>query len=111
MIETGAGITVLLSAILGVLVGGVVVTQTIYAATVDHIREYATLKAMGALYRLCPGDGYQSGDSSYESKQYYRHYYPLAINRGNFWADIAHVHWRLYGFHYKSHPSRSCYGV
>jgi putative ABC transport system permease protein len=52
MIETGAGITVLLSAILGVLVGGVVVTQTIYAATVDHIREYATLKAMGA------GNGY-----------------------------------------------------
>jgi putative ABC transport system permease protein len=34
----------------------VVVAQTIYAATVDHIREYGTLKAMGAtnayLYRV-----------------------------------------------------------
>ena len=48
MIGTGAGITVLLAAGLGVLVGGVVVAQTIYAATVDHIREYGTLKAMGA---------------------------------------------------------------
>ena len=33
-----------------------VVAQTIYAATIDHIREYGTLKAMGAtngyLYRI-----------------------------------------------------------
>jgi putative ABC transport system permease protein len=48
MFGTGAGITVLIAAGLGVLVGIVVVAQTIYAATVDHIREYGTLKAMGA---------------------------------------------------------------
>ncbi len=48
MFGTGAGVTVLIAAALGVLVGIVVVTQTIYAATVDHIREYGTLKAMGA---------------------------------------------------------------
>ena len=56
MFGTGAGFTVLLAASLGVLVGGVVVAQTIYAATVDHLREYGTLKAMGAsnsyLYRV-----------------------------------------------------------
>lgn len=45
---TGAGITTLMGAALGLLVGIVVVAQTIYAATVDHIREYGTLKAMGA---------------------------------------------------------------
>jgi putative ABC transport system permease protein len=48
MFGTGAGITVLIAAALGLLVGIVVVAQTIYAATVDHIREYGTLKAMGA---------------------------------------------------------------
>jgi len=30
------------------VVGFVVVAQTIYATTVDHLREYGTLKAMGA---------------------------------------------------------------
>jgi putative ABC transport system permease protein len=51
MFGTGAGITVLIAAGLGLLVGVVVVAQTIYAATVDHIREYGTLKAMGATNR------------------------------------------------------------
>lgn len=46
--NTGAGITTLLGAVLGLIVGVVVVAQTIYAATVDHIREFGTLKAMGA---------------------------------------------------------------
>lgn len=45
---TGAGITTLMGAVLGLIVGVVVVAQTIYAATVDHIREFGTLKAMGA---------------------------------------------------------------
>lgn len=53
---TGAGITTLMGAVLGLLVGTVVVAQTIYSATVDHIREFGTLKAMGAtngyLYRV-----------------------------------------------------------
>jgi putative ABC transport system permease protein len=48
MFGTGAGISVLIAAGLGLLVGVVVVAQTIYAATIDHIREYGTLKAMGA---------------------------------------------------------------
>lgn len=48
MFGTGAGVTVLIAAALGLLVGVVVVAQTIYAATVDHIREFGTLKAMGA---------------------------------------------------------------
>jgi putative ABC transport system permease protein len=48
MFSTGAGIAVLLAALLGFIVGIVVVAQTIYATTMDHIREYGTLKAMGA---------------------------------------------------------------
>jgi putative ABC transport system permease protein len=45
---TGAGTTTLMGAILGLLVGIVVVAQTIYAATIDHLKEFGTLKAMGA---------------------------------------------------------------
>jgi putative ABC transport system permease protein len=48
MFTTGAGVAVLLAAILGLVVGVVVVTQTIYATTMDHLREYGTLKAIGA---------------------------------------------------------------
>ena len=56
MFTTGAGIAVLLAAVLGLVVGVVVVAQTIYATTMDHLKEYGTLKAMGAtnryLYRV-----------------------------------------------------------
>lgn len=45
---TGAGTTTLMGALLGLLVGVVVVAQTIYAATIDHLKEFGTLKAMGA---------------------------------------------------------------
>ncbi|MGC2767348.1 MAG: ABC transporter permease [Candidatus Acidiferrum sp.] len=48
MFTTGAGVAVLMAAALGLVVGFVVVAQTIYATTMDHIREYGTLKAMGA---------------------------------------------------------------
>jgi putative ABC transport system permease protein len=47
-LKTGAGIAVLFAAILGVVVGFVVVAQTIYATTMDHLQEFGTLKAMGA---------------------------------------------------------------
>jgi putative ABC transport system permease protein len=56
MFTTGAGVTVLIAAALGLVVGLVVVAQTIYASTMDHIREFGTLKAMGAsngyIYRV-----------------------------------------------------------
>ncbi|MBV9761796.1 MAG: ABC transporter permease [Acidobacteriaceae bacterium] len=48
LFTTGAGIALLVAAMLGLLVGAVVVAQTIYAITVDHERDYGMLKAMGA---------------------------------------------------------------
>jgi putative ABC transport system permease protein len=48
MFTTGAGAVVLGAAILGLLVGTIVASQTLYAATLDHLTEYATLKAIGA---------------------------------------------------------------
>jgi putative ABC transport system permease protein len=53
---TGAGVATLIAAMLGLVVGVVVVAQTIYATTIDHIREFGTLKAIGAsnlhIYRV-----------------------------------------------------------
>ena len=46
--KTGAGGAILTAAVLGFLIGLVVVSQTIYANTMENIEEYATLKALGA---------------------------------------------------------------
>jgi len=46
--KTGAGSAIATAAVLGFLIGLVVVSQTIYANTMENIEEYATLKALGA---------------------------------------------------------------
>jgi putative ABC transport system permease protein len=45
---TGAGAALFAGAILGVIVGTVIVAQTLYSSTKDHISEFATLRAMGS---------------------------------------------------------------
>ncbi|MBI5193369.1 MAG: ABC transporter permease [Nitrospirae bacterium] len=47
-IQTGMGMSFFLTALLGLAVGGAIVGQTIYANTMEHIREFGTLKAIGA---------------------------------------------------------------
>ncbi len=46
--RTGVGTGFFMTAIMGVIVGLVVVGQILYNGTLEHIREYGTLKAMGA---------------------------------------------------------------
>jgi putative ABC transport system permease protein len=46
--QTGAGSAILGAALLGFLIGVAVVSQAIYATTMEHIEEFATLKALGA---------------------------------------------------------------
>ena len=48
VIKTGAGGALLTAALLGSIVGAVIVSQTIYATTMERLEEFATLKAMGA---------------------------------------------------------------
>jgi putative ABC transport system permease protein len=48
LFETGAGAALIAGAILGLIVGLVVVAQTLYASTKDHLNEFATLRALGA---------------------------------------------------------------
>lgn len=48
LLTTGAGLALLVGAGLGVIVGIAIVAQTLYAATVERLSEYATLVAIGA---------------------------------------------------------------
>ncbi len=51
LFSTGAGFALIAGAILGIIVGTVIVAQTLYASTKDHIDEFATLRAIGATSR------------------------------------------------------------
>jgi putative ABC transport system permease protein len=56
MLITGAGIALLSTALMGLIIGTIIVGQTIYASTIEHIKEFGTLKAIGAtngdIYRI-----------------------------------------------------------
>jgi putative ABC transport system permease protein len=47
MLETGVGITVVLTAILGLAVGSIILSQTLFAVTQEFLPNYATLLAIG----------------------------------------------------------------
>jgi putative ABC transport system permease protein len=54
--QTGIGLNMYLTVFLGCLVGVVVVTQTLYTSTMEHIKEFGTVKAIGGsnadIYRI-----------------------------------------------------------
>ncbi len=54
--STGLGLNMVLTVFLGVLVGVVVVAQTLYTSTMEHIKEFGTVKAIGGsnadIYRI-----------------------------------------------------------
>lgn len=56
LFATGAGIALIGGAILGLVVGTVIVAQTLYSSTKDHLNEFATLRALGSssgyIYRV-----------------------------------------------------------
>jgi putative ABC transport system permease protein len=45
---TGAGVALLGGALLGLVIGTVIVAQTLYSSTKDHLTEFATLRALGS---------------------------------------------------------------
>lgn len=53
--STGMGIAFGFTILMGVIVGAVIVSQTIYSATIEHLREFGTLKALGAENRMVYG--------------------------------------------------------
>ena len=86
MFTTGAGLAVLTAALMGLVVGVAVVAQTIYAATMDHIREYGTLKAMGAtngyLYRVLIEQAVWSAVLGYAFAMFAAHFIVQASEKG-----------------------------
>jgi putative ABC transport system permease protein len=48
LFDTGAGAALFAGALLGVIVGTVIVAQTLYSSTKDHLGEFATLRAIGS---------------------------------------------------------------
>jgi len=46
LFDTGAGAALFAGALLGLIVGTVIVAQTLYASTKDHLDEFATLRAI-----------------------------------------------------------------
>ncbi|NJO40998.1 MAG: ABC transporter permease [Cyanobacteria bacterium CRU_2_1] len=50
--RTGVGFILGLGAVVGMIVGSVIVGQILYSSVADHLKEYATLKAMGVSNRV-----------------------------------------------------------
>jgi putative ABC transport system permease protein len=48
LFSTGAGAALFAGALLGIIVGTVIVAQTLYASTKEHLNEFATLRAIGS---------------------------------------------------------------
>jgi putative ABC transport system permease protein len=48
LFATGAGVALIGGAVLGLIVGTVIVAQTLYSSTKDHLPEFATLRALGS---------------------------------------------------------------
>ena len=69
LFATGAGISLIGGAILGLIVGTVIVAQTLYSSTKDHLNEFATLRALGSskgyIYRVILAQAALSGALGY----------------------------------------------
>ena len=56
LFRTGVGIALIFGTILGVAIGAVIEAQTLYSATLDHIKEFAVLRMLGSsagyIYRI-----------------------------------------------------------
>jgi putative ABC transport system permease protein len=46
--RTGVGVALILGTVLGVVIGVVIEAQTLYSATLDHIKEFAVLRMLGS---------------------------------------------------------------
>jgi putative ABC transport system permease protein len=56
LFRTGVGLALIFGTILGVVIGAVIVAQTLYSAALDHIKEFAVLRMLGSsagyVYRI-----------------------------------------------------------
>lgn len=69
IISTGLGLNLFVTVFLGCLVGVVIVAQTLYSSTMEHIKEFGTVKAIGGgngvIYRLLAEQATMSAAAGY----------------------------------------------
>lgn len=101
MINTGTGMALLSIALMGVVIGTVIVANTIYTSTTEHLREFGTLKAIGAsnwdLYKIIIEQALINSVIGYVAGEFVSFWVIQAIKKGNLqvllpWPVLAGIY-------------------
>ncbi len=101
MINTGTGVALLSIALMGVVIGTVIVANTIYTSTTEHLKEFGTLKAIGAsnwdLYKIIIEQALINSVIGFVAGEFVSFWVIQAIKRGNLqvllpWQVLAGIY-------------------
>jgi putative ABC transport system permease protein len=86
-VNTGMGAVLLAVALLGLVIGTVIVGNTIYTATTEHLKEFGTFKAMGAsnwnLYKIIIEQALVNSVVGYGMGMFVSYWVIQAMRKGN----------------------------
>ncbi len=86
-VNTGMGTALLAVALLGLVIGTVIVGNTIYTATTEHLKEFGTFKAMGAsnwnLYKIIIEQALVNSVVGYGMGMFVSYWVVQAMRKGN----------------------------
>jgi putative ABC transport system permease protein len=86
-VNTGMGTALLAVALLGLVIGTVIVGNTIYTATTEHLKEFGTFKAMGAsnwnLYKIIIEQALVNSVVGYGMGMFVSYWVIQAMRKGN----------------------------
>jgi putative ABC transport system permease protein len=86
-VNTGMGAALLAVALLGLVIGTIIVGNTIYTSTTEHLKEFGTLKAIGAsnwdLYKIIIEQALVNSVVGYASGMFVSYWVIQAMRRGN----------------------------
>ncbi len=86
-VNTGMGAALLAVALLGLVIGTVIVGNTIYTATTEHLKEFGTFKAMGAsnwnLYKIIIEQALVNSVVGYGMGMFVSYWVIQAMRKGN----------------------------
>jgi len=86
-VNTGMGAALLAVALLGLVIGTIIVGNTIYTSTTEHLKEFGTLKAIGAsnwdLYKIIIEQALVNSVVGYGSGMFVSYWVIQAMRKGN----------------------------
>jgi putative ABC transport system permease protein len=86
-VNTGMGAALLAVALLGLVIGTIIVGNTIYTSTTEHLKEFGTLKAIGAsnwdLYKIIIEQALVNSVVGYGSGMFVSYWVIEAMRKGN----------------------------